>query len=147
VQAPIRTGRIGSLVRSCVPRSKGHGIDPETRTFQALRIAVNHELARILEDGAGEAADCLKPSGRLAVIRFSLVGKIGREAGVGGDERPGDCDAAAGAARRRGSRSQSAGAQRKTARGDAAAAGRLNQGELFMDERQRIPRNEAVYPV
>ena len=39
---PIRTAsQLAELVRSCVPRSRGHNIDPATRTFQALRIAVN----------------------------------------------------------------------------------------------------------
>ena len=36
--------QLAKIVRSCVPRSKNHSIDPATRTFQALRIAVNDEL-------------------------------------------------------------------------------------------------------
>ncbi len=36
--------QLAKIVRSCVPRSKNHSIDPATRTFQALRIAVNEEL-------------------------------------------------------------------------------------------------------
>jgi 16S rRNA (cytosine1402-N4)-methyltransferase len=67
---PIRTAaELAALVRSCVPRSRGHGIDPATRTFQALRIAVNDELGN-LENALRRLPDCLKPGGRLAVISF-----------------------------------------------------------------------------
>src|SRR5438876_6160501 len=53
-ETPIETtGRLAEIVRRAVPRSKGRpGIDPATRTFQALRIAVNDELGaldRLLE--------------------------------------------------------------------------------------------------
>ncbi len=44
-QHPIRTAKdLAELVRKCVPRSRHNKIDPATRTFQALRIAVNDEL-------------------------------------------------------------------------------------------------------
>ena len=67
---PIRTAdQLASLVRSCVPRSRGHSIDPATRTFQALRIAVNEELAS-LEQGLKLLPDCLLPGGRLVIISF-----------------------------------------------------------------------------
>jgi len=67
---PIRTAdQLADLVRSCVPRSRGHSIDPATRTFQALRIAVNQELAS-LEQALERLPDCLKPGGRLAIISF-----------------------------------------------------------------------------
>lgn len=66
----IRTAdQLADLVRSCVPRSKGHSIDPATRTFQALRIAVNQELAN-LERALEKLPDCLKAGGRLAIISF-----------------------------------------------------------------------------
>lgn len=70
-QQPIRTAAdLASLVRSCYPRSKGRPrIDPATRTFQALRIAVNEELSS-LESALKRIPDCLKPGGRLAVISF-----------------------------------------------------------------------------
>jgi 16S rRNA (cytosine1402-N4)-methyltransferase len=68
--SPIRTAsELASLVRSCVPRSRGHDIDPATRTFQALRIAVNGELDN-LKIALRRLPDRLKPGGRLAIISF-----------------------------------------------------------------------------
>jgi len=67
---PIRTAnQLADLVRCCVPRSRGHNIDPATRTFQALRIAVNQELTA-LELALRRLPDCLSPGGRLAIISF-----------------------------------------------------------------------------
>jgi 16S rRNA (cytosine1402-N4)-methyltransferase len=60
---------LAELVRGCVPRSRHDRIDPATRTFQALRIAVNDEL-RSLEIALRRLPDCLRPGGRLAVISF-----------------------------------------------------------------------------
>jgi 16S rRNA (cytosine1402-N4)-methyltransferase len=70
-ERPIRTaGELARLVRSCSGRSRGgQRIDPATRTFQALRIAVNDEL-KSLELALTRAPDCLRPGGRLAVISF-----------------------------------------------------------------------------
>jgi 16S rRNA (cytosine1402-N4)-methyltransferase len=69
-QAAIRSAsELADVVRSCVPRSRGHNIDPATRTFQALRIAVNDELGT-LESALARLPDCLKPGGRLAIISF-----------------------------------------------------------------------------
>jgi len=67
--APIqRTGELAAIVRKVVPAQPG-GIDPATRTFQALRIAVNDELGE-LERGLDAAERLLAPGGRLAVISF-----------------------------------------------------------------------------
>jgi 16S rRNA (cytosine1402-N4)-methyltransferase len=67
---PIRTaGQLADLVRSCVPRTPGLKIDPATRTFQALRIAVNEELSS-LETALAKFPDWLRPGGRLAIISF-----------------------------------------------------------------------------
>ena len=63
-----RTTELADLVRRIVPRSPD-GIDPATRTFQALRIAVNDELGE-LERGLGAAESVLKIGGRLAVVSF-----------------------------------------------------------------------------
>ena len=69
-QAPItRTGELAAIVRRAVPEA-GH-IDAATRTFQALRIAVNDELGE-LERGLIAAERLLSPGGRIAVI-LSLI--------------------------------------------------------------------------
>jgi 16S rRNA (cytosine1402-N4)-methyltransferase len=66
-----RTEELAELVRRCVPRPRGPrtGIDPATRVFQALRIAVNDELGaldRFLEALPG----CVRPGGRVAILSF-----------------------------------------------------------------------------
>lgn len=79
-ERPIRTAHdLAELVRRCVPRSADR-IDPATRTFQALRIAVNNELGE-LERVLKSAPIHLKPGGRLAIISFhSLEDRIVKEA-------------------------------------------------------------------
>lgn len=67
-QQPLETtAQLADLVRSCVPRSGK--IDPATRTFQALRIAVNSEL-RALRRLLEVLPRCVKPGGRVALISF-----------------------------------------------------------------------------
>ena len=68
--------QLARLVRSCVPRSKNHNIDPATRTFQALRIAVNEEL-KWLSVAMDRLPKLLTPGGRIAIISFhSLEDRI-----------------------------------------------------------------------
>src|SRR5437660_344148 len=69
-----------SLIRDAVPVFYRHGrLHYATRTFQALRIAVNHEL-EVLEESFRDAADVLVPGGRLCVISFhSLEDRIAKQ--------------------------------------------------------------------
>jgi len=75
-QSPLRTtGELSRLVQKVV-RGGGHRIHPATRTFQAIRIAVNDELGQ-LERFLEPAARALRPGGRIAVISFhSLEDRI-----------------------------------------------------------------------
>ncbi len=62
-----------------VKRQRRRGIDPATRVFQALRIAVNRELEN-LQQGLEAAVRALRPGGRLAVISFhSLEDRITKQ--------------------------------------------------------------------
>jgi 16S rRNA (cytosine1402-N4)-methyltransferase len=77
---------LAALVRGCVPRSRHERIDPATRTFQALRIAVNEEL-KSLEIALRRLPGILNAGGRLAVISFhSLEDRRVKEA-FRGDSR------------------------------------------------------------
>ena len=74
----IRTKQLAEIIRRAVPRSSD-GIDPATRTFQALRIYVNDELGE-LQRGLAAAENLLKPQGRLAVVSFhSLEDRVVKE--------------------------------------------------------------------
>ena len=76
--APLATTReLADLVARVVPRNrKDLGQHPATRTFQAVRIEVNHELDE-LRTALEAAGALLKPEGRLAVISFhSLEDRI-----------------------------------------------------------------------
>lgn len=87
-RSPIRTtGALATILRQVIHGRPG-GIDPATRCFQALRIAVNRELES-LENFLGSVTDCLNPGGRAAIIAFhSLEDRLvkqafRREAGLG----------------------------------------------------------------
>jgi 16S rRNA (cytosine1402-N4)-methyltransferase len=75
--APITTTKaLAELVQRATGHSKGKGIHPATRTFQALRIAVNRELEG-LDHYVGTAIDLLQPDGRFVAISFhSLEDRI-----------------------------------------------------------------------
>ena len=77
-QSPIETTtELASIIASCMPaKLKWQKIHPATRTFQAIRIAVNNELDNI-RPAIDAAAEALKPGGRLCVISFhSLEDRI-----------------------------------------------------------------------
>lgn len=108
-RSPIRTTTaLAEVVARAIPRAVWpRHIHPATRTFQALRIAVNDELTglgRALEEAAG----LLRPGGRIAAISFHsledrIVKQTWRRLGAGGGMRiltkrpitPGEAEAAA----------------------------------------------------
>jgi 16S rRNA (cytosine1402-N4)-methyltransferase len=73
------TGQLARLISTAVPPKKFGQIHPATRTFQALRIYVNHELEQI-HQLLDAAPALLKPSGRIALISFhSLEDRIAKD--------------------------------------------------------------------
>jgi 16S rRNA (cytosine1402-N4)-methyltransferase len=76
VEPITRTLRLAEIVAKCLPRPKPGQSHPATRSFQAIRIAVNTEFQE-LADGLQAAERALKPGGRLAVVTFhSLEDRI-----------------------------------------------------------------------
>ena len=81
-EKPIQTAAdLAEIVKKAVPRTPdAERIHPATRTFQALRIAVNDELGA-LETFLRDAPECVRVGGRVAVITFhSLEDRIVKEA-------------------------------------------------------------------
>ena len=86
-----RTGQLAEIVARSVPaaaRRSRRGVHPATRTFQALRIAVNDELAN-LDKLLGAVESVLRPGGRAVIISFHSLedGRVKRAfarlAGIG----------------------------------------------------------------
>ncbi len=75
-ERPVTTSRqLAKVIESVVPTRRGK-MHVATRTFQALRIAVNDEL-QALESGLSQALEVLRPGGRMVVISFhSLEDRI-----------------------------------------------------------------------
>lgn len=75
--APIRTtAALAEIVAACLPRAKPGQSHPATRSFQAIRIAVNAEFTQLVY-GLEAAERALRPGGRLAVVTFhSLEDRI-----------------------------------------------------------------------
>ncbi len=65
----LTTLRLAEIVAKCLPRPKPGQSHPATRSFQALRIAVNAEFSQLAE-GLAAAERALKPGGLLAVVTF-----------------------------------------------------------------------------
>ena len=81
-KAPIETtGQLNEIIRRAIPmkiqKTSGH---PSKRTFQAIRIELNHELD-VLRDLLDEMIDILNPGGRICIITFhSLEDRIVKSA-------------------------------------------------------------------
>lgn len=72
-EAPVtRTLQLAGIVESCLPRAKPGQSHPATRSFQALRIAVNAEFEELFR-GLMAAERALKPGGMLAVVTFHSI--------------------------------------------------------------------------
>jgi 16S rRNA (cytosine1402-N4)-methyltransferase len=69
-EEPIATtGQLAAIVERCLPRAKPGQSHPATRSFQALRIAVNAEFSELVA-GLEAAERALRPDGWLAVVSF-----------------------------------------------------------------------------
>lgn len=70
---PIKTtAALAEICERSLPRAKPGQAHPATRTFQALRIAVNDEYAELVE-GLEAAERALRPGGKLAVVTFHSI--------------------------------------------------------------------------
>lgn len=77
----LTTGRLAEIVSYSIPmKIKKQGGHPAKRTFQAIRIEVNHEL-EVLEQTLSDMIDLLNPGGRFCIITFhSLEDRIVKQA-------------------------------------------------------------------
>lgn len=71
------TGELNEIIKAAIPaKIRKNGGHPSKKTFQALRIELNHELD-VLDDSIDKMIDLLKPGGRLSIITFhSLEDRI-----------------------------------------------------------------------
>ena len=75
---PITTaGELSEIIRESIPmKVQKTGGNPAKRTFQAIRIELNHEL-EVLQDNLDTMIDLLNPGGRICIITFhSLEDRI-----------------------------------------------------------------------
>ncbi|WP_251440932.1 16S rRNA (cytosine(1402)-N(4))-methyltransferase RsmH [Veillonella intestinalis] len=80
-ESPIETtGELTTIIKQAIPAgARREGPHPAKRTFQAIRIEVNQELA-ILQDSFKDAVELLKPGGHIGVITFhSLEDRITKQ--------------------------------------------------------------------
>ena len=77
----LTTGRLAQIVDQSIPmKMKKQGGHPAKRTFQAIRIEVNHELD-VLQQNLSDMIDLLNPGGKLCIITFhSLEDRIVKKA-------------------------------------------------------------------
>lgn len=68
----VTTGQLAEIISKCLPRSKPGQSHPATRSFQAIRIAVNDEFGELVA-GLEAAERALKPGGQLAVVSFHSI--------------------------------------------------------------------------
>lgn len=81
IETPITTtAQLANIIKFAIPKPKKHqDKHPATRSFQAIRIAVNHELTE-LEQGLAQGLEALTIGGRLSVISFhSLEDRIAKQ--------------------------------------------------------------------
>lgn len=72
IEPIMTTLRLARLIEGCLPRAKPNQSHPATRSFQALRIAVNDEYGELYR-GLMAAERALRPGGKLAVVTFHSV--------------------------------------------------------------------------
>ncbi|WP_420556253.1 16S rRNA (cytosine(1402)-N(4))-methyltransferase RsmH [Roseovarius sp.] len=68
----VTTLQLAEIIEGCLPRPKPGQVHPATRSFQAIRIAVNDEYGELVE-GLEAAERALKPGGQLAVVTFHSI--------------------------------------------------------------------------